>query len=178
MTIQMAEEALVQACETALECFGLSSFSVGAGPGDWDGEYLKTLLADLPAVKIVFDGASAEGETELTLEASFSLIVACGWRGDSEASRRLGDQGCYTAIQVLMTELHNTQLTHTAPNGAATLLGLIRVDAIENLWSGAWNRAGISVYSVGLDVQLPLDLAAAPGKELDDFLSAGVDLEH
>ena len=177
MTIQLAEEALVQQATLALECFGLSSFTVSTGPGDWDGEYLKTLLADLPAVRVVFDGANADGETELTLESAFSLIVAVGWKGGDEPSRRLGDQGCYAAMQVLITELHNTQLTHTAPNGAATILGLIRVDAIENLWTGAWNRAGISVYSVGLDVQLPLDSADAPGKELDDFLRAGVALD-
>lgn len=177
MTIQMAEEALVQQATLALECFGLSSFSVDAGPGDWSGEYLKTLLAELPAVRVVFDGASAEDETELTLEASFSILVAVGWKGGDESSRRIGAQGCYAAIQVLTTELHNSQLTFTAPNGAATLLGLIRVDAIENLWSGAWNRAGISVYSIGIEVDLPIDLATAPGKELDDFLRAGVDYD-
>ena len=81
--LDMAEQALVQTCETALVCFiGAGIFDVDSGPGDWDGSYLKTLLPTLPAVRVVWDGAGAKDHTDLTLESAYSIMVVNGWKGE------------------------------------------------------------------------------------------------
>ena len=65
-------------------------------------------------------------------------------------------------------------LVHTASGGATTNIGRARVDTIENLWSGDWDKVGISIYSLSIEVDLPIDLDIPPTKPLDDFLSAGI----
>ena len=70
-------------------CLG-DEVDVATGPGDWDDSYIRNLLTDLPAVRIVFDGGVQEQpETFILMDSRWVVFIAVGWKGQDEASRRL-----------------------------------------------------------------------------------------
>ena len=81
-------------------------------PADWDPAYVRSLLTDLPAVRIVFDGGEQEKpESFVTMTTNWAVFVAVGWKGQPEPSRRQGDDGAYAILDVLIPQLHGAKLT-------------------------------------------------------------------
>ena len=88
---------------------------VAPAPGDWDDSYVRNLLTDLPAVRIVFDGGAQETpETFISLESRWIVFVAVGWKGGDEASRRTGAAGAFSFLDVLVPALHKAKLKDPA----------------------------------------------------------------
>ena len=59
------------------EC--LDGVDVAAGPGEWDGGYIRKLLSVAPAVRVVWSGATmAQRATEATMEGAFSIYIPGG----------------------------------------------------------------------------------------------------
>ena len=170
MTIAPIETALVDFIRGCLP----SAVDVQAGPGDWDPAYVRSLLTDLPAVRIVFDGGEQGPETFVTMKTSWAVFLAVGWKGQPEPSRRQGADGAYAILDVLVPALHGAKLTD--PNGKK--LTSVDVESIENLWTAALSASRMAVYGIGISLDLPFDSDPADAKgRLDDFLEAGVEFE-
>ena len=84
---------------------------VAPGPGEWDESYTRNLLTSLPAVRVVFDtAAQITSESFILLESSWVIFIAVGWKGGDEASRRVGSNGAYRFLDVLVPALHKVHL--------------------------------------------------------------------
>ena len=167
MTIAPIETALVDFIDDCLP----DEVSVAAAPGDWDDSYIRSLLTALPAVRVVFDGAAQGPETFVTMESRWVIFCAVGWKGETEASRRLGSEGAYSLLDVLVPALHGAKPRD--PNGKS--LTSVQVDSIDNLWTAALEKASMAVYAIGIscDMEFDTDPATAKGR-LDDYLRSGV----
>ncbi len=56
-------------------CLG-DEVDVATGPGDWDDSYIRNLLTDLPAVRIVFDGGVQEQpETFILMDSRWVVFI-------------------------------------------------------------------------------------------------------
>ena len=186
MTIAAAEDWLKAVCADALG----AAVTVTTGPGAWDGSYPKKLLANLPAVVITWDGGTAGNSTSLTLEATWTLYVVNGWGGGNEASRRrAAATGAYAIITALAVRLHNTNMGERQFSAAGTGqavpdipdldalegFGRLRVGDITNEWSGEWDRAGVSIYALEIDQQIPLELPV--DENLADWLRTNLTID-
>ena len=141
VTIAPIETALVDFIRGCLP----SAVDVQAGPGDWDPAYVRSLLTDLPAVRIVFDGGEQGPETFVTMKTSWAVFLAVGWKGQPEPSRRQGADGAYAILDVLVPALHGAKLTD--PNGKK--LTSVDVESIENLWTAALSASRMAVMGSG-----------------------------
>ena len=170
MTIAPIEAALVDFIDDCLP----DEIDVAAAPGDWDDSYIRSLLTALPAVRVVFDGGVQGPETFVTMESRWVIFCAVGWKGETEASRRLGSEGAYSLLDVLVPALHGSKPRD--PNGKT--LTSVQVETVENLWTAALEKASMAVYAIGIscDMEFDIDPADAKGR-LDDFLKAGVEFE-
>ena len=183
MLLDTLEDWLISTIQERLDCYSnlaathadkLDAVDVDAGPGEWDESYLKSLIEVLPAVRVVWDGAAAKDETALTLDNLYSLMVVTGWRGESEKERRRNSRnGAYRITEIIAPILHNA----VARDAANKPIAQIRVDTVQNIWTGSLNRIGVAVYQIDLDVNMPLDIVEPPTKPLDDFLQAGVEYD-
>ena len=156
MSLAVAENWLVSEIQTAL---GSGFRSVESGPGEWSDSYLKRVVADIPAVRVAFLDGTARPTTALTMDTRWAVYVMTAWRG--------GAPGAMAVAEALATVLHNRLVT-----GA----GRVRVEAFANLWTGELDRQGVALWSIGLEMPVPLDPDEAAA-ELDGFLRAGLDLD-
>lgn len=165
------EDWLIDTTRTELECyFGAGSVDVDSGPGEWDFSYLKSigLISDLPAVRVVVEGAAARDTTALYLDVGAAIYIVKGWSSQDQRARRRGTQGIYRVTEILAPRLHNV----TIPD-----VGQCRVDTIENRWTGALDRIGVALYAISLDINGGMDYVQPPAKPLDDFLRAHIDYD-
>ena len=171
MTIARIEAALVDFISDCLP----DEIDVAAAPGEWDDSYVRNLLTALPAVRVVFDGGEQErAETFITMESRWAVFVAVGWKGRDAASRRLGTNGAYALLDVLVPALHNSQPTD--PNGKKVTR--VEVETVENLWTAALEKAGMALYGIGLTLEMEFDIDPASAKgRLDDYLRSGVEFQ-
>ena len=183
MTIAAAEDWLVAVIKDALG----DQVTVTTGPHEWDGSFVKNLLTSLPAVVTVFDGGTATDGTSLTLDATWTLYVVTGWKGGDQASRRReAITGAYAILQVLLVRLHNTnmgQRQYSAQGTGAAVpnipdledlegFGRVRVTDMTNEGSGEWERAGVTIWALELENQIPLELPV--DENLQDWLRSNV----
>ena len=168
---------MIAEIETALVNFisGCLPDEVDVAPahGDWDDSYVRNLLTDLPAVRIVFDGGAQETpETFISLESRWIVFVAIGWKGGDEASRRTGAAGAFSFLDVLVPALHKAKLK----DPAGKTLTHANVESVENMWTASLQSVGIALYAIILNVEMAFDSDPSVSKSrLDDFLEAGVD---
>ena len=100
--IEQVEDALVALCN---ECLG-AAVGVASGPGQFDGAYLKTLIPDLPAVRVAWHGGEAADSTELSIFGSWSIYVFTGWAGKDDVARRRGTNSSTVLAENLPTTAH------------------------------------------------------------------------
>ena len=181
MTIAAAEDWLVAVCQDAAG----SSVTVTHAPHTWDGEYTKKLLGNLPAVVISWEGGSAQGSTSLTLDATWTVYVVTGWQGGTqETRRRAATTGAYALLTVLATRLHNSSMAEVQYTATGSRVpnvpdideldgfGLLRVVDIANESDGELGYAGLAVYAIELQQNMPL---LGPDSEgFDDWLRTNV----
>lgn len=171
MTLSAAEDYLKAVIENTLG----SHVTVLVGPHDFDGSFQKTLLNSLPAVVIVWDGGEAAEGTSLTLDATWTLYVVTGWRGEDYVKRRRDAlYGGYLIFNHVASRVHNMSMGEArqyAADGSRIAntdpidgFGLIRVQSVMNESSGAEERMGLSIYTIELSQQMPL-----VGPEVDGF---------
>ena len=164
------EDALIALCD---QCLG-AEVDVASGPGEWDGAYLRTLTPDLPAVRVVWEGGAARDETDLSLDGTWTVFVVTGWKGGDQQSRRRGTGAAYAMLEILGAALHNL-LLHERNDSSFDSLTRVRVDTVENRWTAEWDRVGVAIYGIVLDLEIPIDITEAQYKAaLDDWISAGV----
>ena len=165
--IKEIEDALIALCEDCLE----PRVDVGSGPGEFDGAYLKELIPSLPAVRVVWHGGTVADETALTLFGAWSIYVVTGWAGETQKERRRGTGAAYAITETLAIALQNIKLK--TPTGST--LGRAVIEQINNLWSGQWDRVGVAVYDIVLEIDMPMDFRPVDLKSaLDDWLRVGV----
>ena len=122
---------------------------------------------------MVFDGGTAADGTSLTLDATWTFYVVTGWKGgDQTARRRAATTGAYAILQVLLVRLHNTNMGERqySAKGTGSLVpnipalddlegfGRIRVTDITNEGSGEWERVGVTIWSLEIEQNIPLEL--------------------
>ena len=180
MTIAAAEDWLKVFCEDVLG----STVTVTTGPHEWDGSFLKSLLTQLPAVVITWDGGTAVDSTSVTLDATWTLYVLTGWKGGDQVSRRRqATTGAYAILTALAVRLHNAnmgQVNYAADGSGSPIAGLppledldgfgrLSVADITNEGSGEWSeRIGVAIYALELEQNMPLELPE--NVNLDDWL--------
>ena len=145
---------------------------VAPGPGEWDESYTRNLLTSLPAVRVVFDtAAQITSESFILLESSWVIFIAVGWKGGDEASRRVGSNGAYRFLDVLVPALHKVHLA----DATGKKITLVEVERVENMWTPTLSASGMALYAIGISAQIEFELDPAASKSrLDDFLKAGV----
>ena len=173
------EDYILHTIRTELACYAnLDTVSIESGPGEWDGEYLQELIPQLPAIRVVWGGATAREETALSLDSIWTIYAINGWDALDEQARRRAANGAYAVLAVLAPLLHNSRVKHLTTGDQ---LGLLRVDTIENMWDGAHAQLPVSIYGIDLTMMSAHDYEPPPvvEKALDDFLRSGVtyDLE-
>ena len=167
------EDALIALCD---QCLG-DTVDVASGPGSWDGDYLRNMVDDLPAVRVVWEGGAAKDETDMSLDATWTIYVVTGWMGGDQKSRRRGAGMAYAMIETLCAALHNLAL-HEMNDSTLDALTRVRVDTVENRWTAEWDRVGAAIYGIVLDLEVPIDITEERYKDaLDDWLRAGVDFD-
>ena len=157
--IGVAEDWLVAECRTVL---GSSFPSIEPGPGEWTDRYLAALVKDPPAVRICFEGGEAANNAALDLTTHWSIYIVT--KG-AQTARRRGDEGGFRALRTLAPHLHNC----VVPD-----VGRLRVEEIDNLWIGSGDVWQISVWAVGLSLDMPLDAPEIDPGRLVDWIRAGV----
>jgi len=181
MTIARAEDWLVAVCQDAAG----ATVTVTTAPHTWDGEYTKKLLGNLPAVVISWEGGSAQGSTSLTLDATWTVYVVTGWQGgDQSTRRRAATTGAYALLTALATRLHNESMGNVQYTATGSRVpnvptpdeldgfGLLRVVDIANESDGELGYAGLAVYAIELQQNMPL---LGPDSEgFDDWLRTNV----
>ena len=141
---------------------------------------------------MVLDGGTAAAGTSLTLDATWTLYVVTGWKaGDQASRRRRATTGAYAILQVLLVRLHNTNMgerQYSAQGTGASVpnipsledlegFGRIRVTDFTNEGSSDWERVGVTIWSLELEQQIPLELPV--DENLADWLrtSLTIDIE-
>ena len=166
------EDALIALCDGCL-----TGADVASGPGEWDGGYLRTLIPDLPAVRVVWEGGAARDETDLSLDATWTVFVVTGWKGGDQKSRRRGSAMAYAMLETLCAALHNL-LLYEMNDPTRDALTRVRIDTVENRWTAEWDRVGVAIYGIVLDLEMPIDITEERYKAaFDDWLRAGVDFD-
>ena len=181
MTIAAAEDWLLAVIRDEMG----SAVNVDTGPYDWSGEYLKKLIRDLPAVRVVWDGGTAADATSVSLAVTWTLYVVTGWQGENqEARRRAASNGAYVMLAALTNRLHNLNMADAQFSASGTRVteavegaGRLRLSEIVNEGGSEWDRVGIAIYSIVLDHQMPLEFEAAAGT-VDDWLGGDVDFDR
>ena len=149
----------------------MCEYAVGSGvtvkpaPGSFDGEYLRKILGDLPAVLIVFDGGPVGDGTSVTLDGTWMIYVVVGWQGQSEKERRRAANGAYALVTALTVRLHNANMAqiYYADDGSVVAqpiddFGQIRVFDVSNEWDSDLDRAQLALYSIELQQNIALSL--------------------
>ena len=168
--------AKTEAALVALAADCLPNVDVASGPCALDGGYIRRLLGNLPAVRVVFLGGDnpEPSSSFLNAEASWAVLVFTGWQGGNEKSRRVGVDAAYAILSRLAPIYHNALIEDET--GAP--ISRVEVNEIENLWSSAWDLSNVAVYSIGLESTLVLDIEDQDLKgALDDFRSAGISFD-
>ena len=186
MTIAAAEDWFVAVVKDVVG----PKVSVVTGPHDFDGSFLKSIVTDLPAVVIVFDGGVAAAGTSLTLDASWTLYILGGWQGGTrESRRRVAMTGVYAIATALMVRLHTTNMGQRQFSASGTGqavpdipdfadlegFGIIQVARLINDGAGEWEREGVAVYSLELEQQMPLELPV--DENLADWLRTNLTID-
>ncbi|MDP1673372.1 MAG: DUF1834 family protein [Burkholderiales bacterium] len=160
MSIRTIEDNLIATIKTIVTD---KVRSVDSLPGDWDDDVLRRLLRLMPGVFVVFAGGAPEraGGTSAQLSGVWIVYVATA-HASGEAARRRGDGrqvGAYELLELLVPRLHG----HTVPGE-----GTLSFARVENLYNGAIDKQGVSVYAAtfNMPMALPSDLDLPT---LDDF---------
>lgn len=144
------------------------AFYVDTGPGEFDGEYLRSVIVKSPAVIVSLLEGAAKDSTLLDFRpVRWSALFVVGWTCENEKERRLGVRGVYAMLSCVLSDLHNTILE--APDGEH--IGFVRVERFDNMWNGAFKRQTATIFDVTLAVNMPI--AKVHKSELDDFLQLG-----
>ena len=144
--------------------------SIESGPGDWSDGYFKRLASVAPAIRVVWQDASARPESELTLDTLWNVYFITGWSGGGNQGRRrgqVGQIGAFRAIELAAPILHDALIPD---------VGRIRVSGISDLWTEDFEKAGIAVYGLTLAIPIQLD-PELDESAFDDFLRAGAEWE-
>lgn len=151
------EDTLVNQVKTL---FGTRLRKVDSLPGQVSEDVLKRMIADAPAVYVLFAGGAAApvGDTLPRLDSRWILYVVTA-HANGHRARRHGDtrqMGAYEAVSVLAGQLHGW----TVPDVGS--LSLLRVDL---LYQDAFEDKGVTLY--GMVFSLPMVFPS--GVELEDL---------
>ncbi|WP_368565494.1 phage protein Gp37 [Pseudoxanthomonas sp. UTMC 1351] len=161
MSIAQIEQAFI---DIAKARFGTHLRTVESLPADWDSETFKRILRLAPGLFVVFGGGAAMDQS--TDIRSQWVLLAVTAHASGERARRHGDSreiGAYEIIETAVPLFHDRQVPG---------VGLIRFEAIENLFTAAIEEQGAAIY--GARFSLPMTITAPPpgGTDpLDAFLT-------
>ena len=160
MSLARTEAALTALC---VDC--LPGVNCEPGPGEFDGEYLQSLLGDLPAVRLAWREGDIEGSSVVNIDSRWSVYVVTGWRGGTSLTRRIGVGAAYAILETIVPLLHGARLSD-----AEGALPTVRVSKVSNLWSGQQNAVGIAIYEIDLMTPDQLDIPLDKQSPFHDWL--------
>lgn len=142
--------------------FGNRVRSVGAVPGEFSDELLRTMLTLAPFALLNFTGGTnpRPGAAVAGISGQWEVYVGTAHASGHEA-RRLGDAqqiGAYEMLQVACAGLHSLVVQDD---------GSLQLQRVENLFTGAVDRQGLTVYGAIFSQAISFDLGVPVG--LDDF---------
>lgn len=158
MTIATTEAAILA---KARAVFGNRVRTVGVIPGEFSDELLRSMLTLAPFVLVHFNGGinPRPGALVASINAQWEVYVGTAHASGPEA-RRLGDAqqiGAYEMLQLVCANLHNLDGDD----------GNLQLQRVENLFTGAVDRQGLTVYGAVFAQPLQFNLDLPEG--LDDF---------
>lgn len=159
MTIATTEAAILAKVRAV---FGNRVRTVGVIPGEFSDELLRSMLTLAPFVLVHFNGGPnpRPGAQVAGINAQWEVYVGTAHASGPDA-RRLGDAlqiGAYEMLQLVCANLHNLPVADD---------GSLQLQRVENLFTGAVDRQGLTVYGAVFSSFISFDLVAAEG--LNDF---------
>ena len=167
MSLARTEAALTALC---VDC--LPGVNCEPGPGEFDGEYLQSLLGDLPAVRIAWMEGTVMDNTAVDIDSRWRVYVVTGWKGGTPMTRRVGVGAAFAIIETIVPLLHAAKLKDSEGT-----LATVRVVKCSNLWSGQLNQSGLAIYEIELMTPDQIDIPPAKEGPLDDWLRVGVSID-
>jgi phage gp37-like protein len=142
--------------------FGNRVRSIGAVPGEFSDELLRTMLTLAPFALLHFNGGAnpRPGAAVAGISGQWEVYVGTAHASGQEA-RRLGDAlqiGAYEMLHIACAGVHNLAVADD---------GTLQLQRVENLFTGAVDRQGLTVYGAVFSNFISFDLVAA--ESLDDF---------
>ncbi|HEL3750005.1 TPA: DUF1834 family protein [Stenotrophomonas maltophilia] len=163
MSIASVEQFLIDTLQVA---FGNKIRTVESLPADWDDDTFRRVLRATPGVFVVFGGGQRNEEEshpgKVVLDARWGIVAATA-HASGELARRRGDKVDIGAYEIIQRVAKVVEALAVPGNGE------IRVEGVENLFSGDLERQGAAIY--GLQLTLPMYLSGDDDVEpnLDDF---------
>lgn len=163
MSIAAIEQHLI---DTVKARFTTSLRAVESLPSDWDADTFNRLLRGVPGVFVVFGGGQPDpaSNDDGVILAQWVLIAATA-HASGELARRRGDSreiGAYEIIEILTQLLDG----HDVPDA-----GRMKLQEIDNLFTGAVEKQGAAIYGVRFELPMPLAPSDQVPPTLDDFLT-------
>ncbi|GCL64318.1 phage protein Gp37 [Pseudaquabacterium pictum] len=159
MTVATTEAAVLAKVRSV---FGNRVRTVGVLPGEFSDELLRSMLTLAPFVLLHFNGGTnpRPGAQTAGINAQWEVYVGTAHASGPDA-RRLGDAlqiGTYEMLQLVCANLHNLDAGDD---------GSLQLQRVENLFTGAVDRQGLTVYGAIFSQPMQFDLTLPQG--LDDF---------
>lgn len=134
-------------------------------PADWDAHTFNRLLRGVPGVFIVFGGGQQDDTSnEVGVILGQWVFIAATAHASGELARRRGDSrevGAYEIIERVVQQFDRYQV----PNA-----GTMRLQEVENLFTGAVEKQGAAIYGARFELPMPL-LTDDAAPTLDDFFT-------
>ena len=168
--IAETDDALVRLLDTC----GFPGVTVFSAPHEWDSGFVSRLLTDVPALLVAFIGGEPFEDTKtstlLDVAGKWSILIATGWHGRDQKSRRLGVGAGFDLMHRAASVLHTARLEDA--NGAP--LTQVQVEGLGVETDSALDLSNLWVGSIAVSVELPLELLPTEAcyGPLDTFLEA------
>lgn len=132
-------------------------------PSDFDAKEFERVLRSAPGVFTVFAGAQASDAGSYAQgRGQWSMVVVTD-HASGELARRRGNTlqiGAYEIIERLVALLHDFSLPG---------IGTLQFRSIDNLYSGALENKGVSMYSVVFSLPMSFEINIDDLNSLDSF---------